>query len=107
MTGDDAYTLLCALVGGDEDGFVGKFDVDSATAEDVAALIAAQRSENEHLRSQLAAVSNLVTLMRFKRRYVKDAWLRTDLETLDRLAALTLPTIFEDDEVARRLRRLT
>lgn len=96
MTGDDAYQILCALAGDDSDEFVRLFDYDFATAGDLAALIKKQREENEHLRNQLAASSAHVELMRNKRAYLRDGWLREDLATLDRLLALTTPTLLDD-----------
>lgn len=96
MTGDDAYTILVAYVGGDEDGFVREFDVDSASASDIAGLVKKLREENEHLRNQLTASAAHVELMSSKRRYARDAWLRADLETLERLVALTLPSPLEE-----------
>lgn len=102
MTGDDAYTILVAYVGGDEDGFLGKFDVDSASASDIAGLVKKLREENEHLRNQLNAASERVGVMRTKRGYAREAaWLRADLETLERLVALELPSPLEE---LRRLR---
>lgn len=102
MTGDDAYTILAAYVGGDDDGFLREFDVDSATAGDIAGLVAKLREENEHLRSQLNAASEHVGVIRTKRGYAREAaWLQADMETLDRLLALELPTPLEE---LRRLR---
>ena len=96
MTGDDAFTILCALAGDDSDEFVNLFDVDFATAGDLAGLIKTQREENEHLRSQLRAASEHVELMRNKRAYLRDGWLREDLATLDRLLALVLAGPLEE-----------
>jgi hypothetical protein len=102
VTGDDAYTILAAYVGGDEDGFLSAFDVDSASASDIAGLVAKLREENEHLRNQLNAASERVEVMRTKRGYAREAaWLRADLETLERLVALELPSPLEE---LRRLR---
>lgn len=101
MTGDDAYMILCALAGDDSEEFVRLFDVDFATAGDLAGLIKTQREENEHLRSQLAAASAHVELMRNKRAYLRDGWLREDLATLDRLVALELAGPLEE---LRRMR---
>jgi hypothetical protein len=101
MTGDDAYTILVAYVGGDEDGFLGEFDVDSASASDIAGLVKKLREENEHLRSQLTAASAQVELLRSKRGLPTSAALRTHLDTLKRLLALELPTPLEE---LRRMR---
>ena len=101
MTGDDAFTILCAIAGDDSEEFVRLFDIDFATAGDLAALITTQREENEHLRSQLAAATAHVELMRHKRAYLRDGWLREDLATLDRLLALVLAGPLEE---LRRMR---
>lgn len=96
MTGDDAYTILCALAGDNSEEFVRLFDIDYATAGDLAALVTTQRKENEHLRSQLRAASEHVELMRHKRAYLRDGWLREDLATLERLLALVLAGPLEE-----------
>lgn len=101
MTGDDAYEFLVAIYG-DED-FSDKHDPDDLWRSDVVALIVKLREERDHLRNQLTAASEHVELMRGKRAYLRDGWLREDLSTLDRLLALRLET--PQEEFAKRLRK--
>jgi len=89
MTGDDAYTLLVALLGDGDDlnEFVRSFDYEYATAQDIAGLVKTLREERDHLRNQLAAASEHTEVMLGK--YAANAlpWLRNDIQTLRRLLA--------------------
>jgi len=89
MTGDDAYTLLVALLGDGDDlnEFVRSFDYEYATAQDIAGLVKTLREERDHLRNQLAAASEHTEVMSGK--YAANAlpWLRNDIQTLRRLLA--------------------
>lgn len=89
MTGDEAYVLLVALLddGDDLNQFVRSFDVDEATAPDVAALIKTLREERNHLRNQLAAAREQVEIIAAKRAYGVNPWLHPDIQTLRRLLA--------------------
>lgn len=88
MTGDDAYTLLVAILGDDDglDEFIRSFDYEYATASDVAGLIKTLREERDHLRSQLTAVSKHLDIIAAKRAYTVSPWIHADIQTLQRLA---------------------
>jgi len=90
---NDSWELTRAITGDD------KFATENYFTEHIVGMINALREENEHIRSQLDAAMKHVEVMRTKRAYQRDGWLRIDLETLDRLLATNMPTFM--DEIRR------